>query len=343
MPEQKIVHLVPYDGIGGVEAAARSMVDTQVVGLDFRVEYIYSATKPSKSPRRWGIMQILRCIHNLARHKPDILILSLWRSCIVGTIVKLLRPNTRIVLLLHYPLDVHQIDKLFTKIAVLIADEIWADSTYTLKMRGSAATNKTRRVISFVANRLRAPEPPIAAPRFIYWGRINAQKGLNRAISLFAKIQERYPNAEYKIIGPDGGVLSDLKYDVHRLGLTNAVTFAGAMTMDLIVAEAQRACFYLQCSIQEGMAMSVVEAMQLGLVPVVTPVGEIGNYCIHQHNALLIRRDTDIIDEIDSILSAPHHYSALRESAISTWLATPLYTDSMISALREMLSTKINS
>ena len=38
------------------------------------------------------------------------------------------------------------------------------------------------------------------------------------------------------------------------------------------------ASFYLQTSKFEGFAMSVVESMMMGLVPVVTPVGEIGRY-----------------------------------------------------------------
>ena len=35
--------------------------------------------------------------------------------------------------------------------------------------------------------------------------------------------------------------------------------------------------------------MSVLESMQLGLIPIVTDVGEIKNYCVHNHNSIIFK------------------------------------------------------
>ena len=37
----KVVHLVPYDGIGGVETAARSMDAVEDDAVNFQVKYIF--------------------------------------------------------------------------------------------------------------------------------------------------------------------------------------------------------------------------------------------------------------------------------------------------------------
>ena len=46
------------------------------------------------------------------------------------------------------------------------------------------------------------------------------------------------------------------------------------------------------------MAFSVVEAMQLGLVPVVTAVGEIRAYCHNGQNAVRIETDEQAVEDV---------------------------------------------
>src|SRR5690606_5104555 len=130
-------------------------------------------------------------------------------------------------------------------------------------------------------------------PRFIFWGRLAAQKNLPRAIGLFHRIWKNRPQARFTIIGPDSGALAELQGSCDALGLGSAVYFAGAMDFSNILDQARVHAFYLQTSSYEGMAMSVVEAMQLGLVPVVTPVGEIGRYCRGGVNAVLVDDDEE--------------------------------------------------
>lgn len=335
--EANVVHLVPYDGIGGVETAARSMHRARIAGVDFHVRYIFPADSRGTPALGTRLLWFVRRTVELLVRPPDVLIVSLWRSCIVGVPVKLLRPSTRLVLMLHYPWDVHVVDGFLTRRAAALADEIWADSRQTVQQRRCGAPGTPRRVISFVAQRLEASHAAGLAPNFIYWGRISPQKGLRQALEIFGEIRRLQPAATYRIIGPDGGALVDLQEDVRRRGLADAVSIAGPMDMQAIVQEARHASFYLQCSVQEGMAMSVVEAMQLGLVPVVTPVGEIGSYCTDGKNALFVGDPGGTALRIKRLLSDPLQYEVMRESAIQTWRKRPIYAESMLQAVMEML------
>jgi glycosyltransferase involved in cell wall biosynthesis len=114
-----------------------------------------------------------------------------------------------------------------------------------------------------------------------------------------------------------------------ELGLASAVRFVGALPFSDILEEARTHAFYLQTSTHEGMAMSVVEAMQLGLVPVVTPVGEIACYCRNDVNAVLIEDDEMAATTILQLLDDPNRYAQLRSTAIETWREKPLYRDAV--------------
>ena len=95
----KVIHLVPYDGIGGVETAARSMTGHCIEGIDFLVYYIYPPDIDQRG--HWEIfnpLSMLQAVRRVLDSKPDLLIVSLWRSCIVGIIAGYFRPRLRVVL-----------------------------------------------------------------------------------------------------------------------------------------------------------------------------------------------------------------------------------------------------
>ena len=82
------------------------------------------------------------------------------------------------------------------------------------------------------------------------------------------------------------------------------------------------------------MAMACVEAMQLGLVPVVTPVGEMAQYVVPGATGILINPDclNDTAEEVSALLEEPARYAAMRRSAIDHWLPASLYADDICAA-----------
>lgn len=337
---KKIIHLVPYDGIGGVETAARSMVGIEHDRIDFQVDYIFQATtSTSQRVVTFNPLKLLSATHRIFSRNPDLLIVSLWRSCVVGILAKLLRPRLRLVLFLHLPNDVHWLDRISTRLVARLAYRIWADSKETLAQRLKGISADKGRVISFVTHHVPALEICPVSPVFIFWGRIHPQKGLDRALSIVAAVRDVYPKTRFMIVGPDGGDLVRIQKLVIDMRLSTTVSFLGSMDFNGIVRHARSASFYLQTSLSEGMAMSVVEAMQLGLVPVVTPVGEIGNYGRHGQNALIVHSDEGVVNEILSVLSDNKRYIALRKHAVETWGEQLTYAESVLQACDEVFST----
>lgn len=332
----RVIHLIPYDGIGGVEAAARTMRNIEAPDVLFELAYIFAV--PLRRPiSTFNPLPIVMSVYRILKWKPDILIVSLWRSCIVGILVKIFRPRLRLVLFLHLPRHAHVADALLTNAVRSLASAIWADSVETFARRlPGLAEEKGGKIISFVAQRLQRFGDALLQPTFIFWGRIHSRKGLLRAVKIFSSVRLIYPDASFIIVGPDGGDIKRLSALIKEMGLHDAVSIRGSLDLCDIIRLAQEASFYLQTSEAEGMAMSVVEAMQLGLVPIVTPVGEIANYCRHNRNALIVRCDDDAVSDILSILNDRERYERLRNAAIATWKDAPLYADSVLQACREV-------
>lgn len=339
----KVIHLLPYDGIGGAEAAARSMGDAPTPGLDFRLHYIFrNVVSQRQRLVTFNPLPFLAAARRILKEDPDLLVLSLWRACIVGILVKLWRPRLPLVVLIHNSVDAHPADALCTRMAMRLSREIWVDSDASMRLRFRHAARAAVVVIPFLLRRLSplngrdAPVEP--RPRFMFWGRLATQKNLVRALGLFARIHLARPEAAFEIIGPDAGQLPALEALRDRLGLNDAVGFAGPMDFGAIVREAEDAAFYLQTSDYEGMAMAVVEAMQLGLVPVVTPVGEVGSYCRQGHNAVLVVDDDHAAEQVLRLLDDPPAFRRLRAGAIDEWKSKPLYREAVVAGCHRLLA-----
>lgn len=346
-----VVHVIPFDGIGGVEVAARSTPDVDVADFSFRKLYLLDVAHPSgdtaseiRNPARQQLDHprvYWAALRQLVRLQPQLVVASLWRSCAVLVALKLLRPSTRAVTFLHSATDVHLADKLLNRLAMWLSTEIWADSRATLDARVPGRLRHRTRVISFQVERQPVPPPRDPAPRFVFWGRLHPQKDVSRAIRLFAMVREQRADAEFLVIGPDGGERAMLERKVDELGLRSAVRFTGGMDRAAIFALARQCSFYLQTSQVEGMAMSVIEAMQLGLVPVVTPAGEIGRYCRDGENAVLVGEDEEAAGRVLRLIDDAAEYRQLSRSAVESWQAQALYREDVMKACGDVLKKKV--
>lgn len=349
---KRIVHLMPYDATGGVEVAAKSIqagVHKAIHGaLRFERQYlvnrsgatlesaVYHGLNASLNNPRPYLHALLR----LLRRPPDLLVVSLWRSALVLIFLKMVRPKQKSALFLHSAHDVHLLDRVANQVAMRLVDGIWVDSAATLNQRVSPKLRRKSKIISFLLERRPLPEKTNPAPEFIFWGRLSRQKGLHRAIKIFSRILALSPNARFTIIGPDCGVESDLRAQVENLGMDDNVFFFGERPHTDIFSLASQACFYLQTSLEEGMAVSVVEAMQSGLVPIVTPVGEIAHYCVDGKNAVWVQEDAAAVESIMSLLEDPNRYKCMARAAAEYWQEKPLYQDDFLDAAFELIESK---
>lgn len=278
---------------------------------------------------------MLRCLRRLRRDPPDLLVVSLWRSCLIALALKALRPRQRIVLFLHCATDMHRLDRWVTRRLARRCTAIWADSATTLAQRLPGGAQGT--VISYRIEPW-APLPPHPpGPDFVFWGRLADQKRLERALRIFAAVRRHAGAGRFRLIGPDDGKEAELRRRSRELGLDDAVIFTGPADPAAIRALAGEASWFLLTSHTEGMAAAVVEAMQLGLVPVVTPVGEIARYARHGDNAVVIESEEQAVADIVALLADPARYAAMARRAAAQWQDQPTYREAVLAACRALI------
>lgn len=345
----RIIHLIPHDGIGGVEAAARSMAVADTLECDFTLLLIAGtplATVTHRivaSPFRSANNPLahLRALIDILQRKPDVLVCSLWRSVFVGLLVKLLRPRTRVVCFLHSGSSKHLVDRVMNSLMMRYSDAVWADSAATLRARYRNGYNKQNEIISFVLSGSSTLTPRYqCAPKFVFWGRLHKVKGIDRAIEFIAEMVKHGRDTRFEIWGPDAGEKKNLISLVRARGLENHVRFMGLAEQKKLVQIAGNSDFYLQLSHAEGMAISVVEAMQFGLVPIVTAVGEIATYCCAGKNAIIVDDPYNpgpAIETLLKVLKNKTEYRQLQVAAQGFWGNTQLYKDSFCAAAKRLL------
>lgn len=336
---------MPYYAIGGVELAAE--VGPRYGGGILRTHFLARPPEAKPAQTEWvsvapyerplSLGSTISAVREVRRQNPDVIVFSLWRSFFAFAAVRLLFPRKFVVTFLHNTKNNHRVNAFVTRLMVMFSDALFADSAATAVSRRAAG--KRARPISMVlygsseeSDQLQRP----AAPLFVSWCRLNRQKRIHLALEFIAELKKRRPDVRYSIIGPDGGSLEFLQSETKRLGLTGEVEFVGAKDRAYIEEAAARSVFFLQLSSFEGQSLAVTEAMQLGLVPVVTAVGAIADYCDDGINAVYYSGTTETAERVDRLLDQPEKVRELAAAARSQFVSTKSYSQDMIEAVREL-------
>lgn len=129
--------------------------------------------------------------------------------------------------------------------------------------------------------------PNGARPRYdlVTVARLVPVKRLDRLLELASLLARRRPATQIAIVG-DGPLRAELESRARRLGLGPNVCFLGAVN-DVPTILRQSRLFVLT-SESEGLSIAMLEAMAVGVPPVVPPVGELASFVEDGQTGLLI-------------------------------------------------------
>ena len=135
----KFFHIIPHDGYGGVEKAASDFKFYSNEVFEFKVifinkNYLNDRGRPLHMFKNL-FKNNLKFILSLKNRKNIILISSLWKSCLIASIVKFFRKDIKLILFLHASDNYHILDNIFTSLCLCYAEEVWADSLFTIDKR----------------------------------------------------------------------------------------------------------------------------------------------------------------------------------------------------------------
>lgn len=126
-------------------------------------------------------------------------------------------------------------------------------------------------VIAFEEHRYRPRTT--ARPSLLWMRAFHRNYGPVMAVEVLAKVRERVPAATLTMGGVDHGMLAEAKAAARRLGVAQAVHFAGYLDRSARADAFERCDFFLNTNLVDNAPVSVIEAAACGLVPVANRIG----------------------------------------------------------------------
>lgn len=366
MKTQKLLYILHDVQIGGVEVAMLSALPDLNRQFDLKVMVLGSVDSNMTrhlSPEEKAclvpfdykltmyplvIFKMIRFVLNFA---PDVMICSLWRASLLGVIAKKLRPKLRFVSFIHNTAFFHRLDLLFSQAAIRNADSIFTDSRATADFVARRFMPSVPvEVISFFTSH--SPDFKAAPPlnnqdvRFMFLGRINAVKNLPLAVDTIQYLADRGYNASLDIYGRNDGMLETVTEYIRANQLQSRARFLGEVNGSQKLELFRNYNFLIQLSTNEGMAMSVAEAMQNGLVCFVTPVGEIPNYAADMKTAIFADISTtealgNSLKKLESVIADPELYARISSDSYEGFKTVGTYSESLIRGIRRILQGNV--
>ncbi len=144
--------------------------------------------------------------------------------------------------------------------------------------RQGISTSKINLLHSTIDTDLFIPQNEKKEYDFIFIGRLNYIKQIHLLIDAFSKINQRFPEAKFAIVG-DGPEKTNLEKYSKRLSLSTDINFLGFQSDTKTLLQKSR--IFLMASKSEGLPCALMEAMSCGLIAISTDVGNISDIIIN--------------------------------------------------------------
>ncbi|OBI91898.1 glycosyltransferase family 4 protein [Mycobacterium asiaticum] len=147
--------------------------------------------------------------------------------------------------------------------------------------------------------------PRTAEPRLVVLSRLVPHKQIEDALDAVARLRPDFPELQLDVVG-GGWWHQRLVEHVHRLGISDAVTFHGHVDDDTKHQLLQRSWVHLLPSRKEGWGLAVVEAGQHS-VPTIgyRSSGGLSDSIIDGVTGVLVDHPAELVDRLEELLSDP--------------------------------------
>ncbi|SEF55591.1 Glycosyltransferase involved in cell wall bisynthesis [Actinacidiphila yanglinensis] len=130
------------------------------------------------------------------------------------------------------------------------------------------------RLVNGVALQDRRPQRTDRPPTVLYLARVQKRKRPEDFVSAMPAVLAIHPDARFVLAGPDtGGLVGPLKALAAELGVDHALEIPGPLGHDDVLRRLREADVYVLPSVVEPFAVSLLEAMSVGVPVVATATG----------------------------------------------------------------------
>lgn len=351
-----VFHLIPSLEIGGIETMMTRFVDRcpsdipYVLVIFDGIERVGITLTDAMLQRiiPLGAARPLRRIVSMVRFIMDqrnaVIVSSTWKMAAMVLLARLFGWRGTHWSFTHRSSSAGPIDQILRRWQVRHSDLCLTDSA------AAAAWVRRQGVAVRIEELLPIFTPPEAMPRrgirlparICFVGRLAPVKNLPSIFKLIETLTSAGLAIEFDIYGPDGGQLALVEEWLGRPHSPQVrCQYLGAVPPDRTWDIVRDYDFLISCSHTEGFALSVAEAMQMGVVPIVGTVGGPATYC-DDANAILLRDYSPAgiecaARQIRDVVSDPPRYARMSAAAQATFSTGSDFVRRFSALLRDTL------
>lgn len=321
MPDKEVIHVFWENKVGGAE-----MIGHQE-SMEGNTQIFFLRTDT-------GFIRLMELVKLLHKANNLILITSLWKSHFCVLFVSFfISGKYKWIMFIHSTKFFHFIDQLVTRAALLRAHLVIADGpeSHSFISRYTRLPIEVYRIS--LKNLMIAPWNSNVSVKysFLFIGRIVSYKRLDRLIVLAELLSAKGVDYCMTVAGPIESEYSLDMISLNRYG----INYVGIVSSEEEKARLYKGHnFLINLSDVEGLGLSVVEGICNGLIPVITKVGEMPNYCLEPHS-IVWDPTVDINDLVRRIVNFTS--SSLLEHARHNFINLESYLNSKGTLLRDIL------
>lgn len=164
------------------------------------------------------------------------------------------------------------------------------------------------------------PRGAIKQPKIIIGtiARLVEKKGVEYSIKAAAKVMEKHPNIEYRIVG-DGPLRESLEQLVAELGLKDKIRFLGWLDSDEVIKFMDELCIFILASVtarsgdQEGQGLVLQEAQAMGIPVLATLHNGLPEGVVDGNTGFLVpERDADALaQKLEYLIEHPEMWAEM--------------------------------
>src|SRR2546421_798472 len=346
----RLAHLTPYTDpvVGGISSYVRELSAAyQSMGIEQLGLSVVGKTNRTfrvLGPRK--IAFLVRATYKLLRWKPDVIHSHAhWHVLLPGIIVKLLRPSARVLFTFHTePASEGGVVRSALLRALLNFCDGVAFVSRALRNSMNLPGSIPQGVVYAAAEQHR-PSPRSSEdgrrPEIVFVGPLvwpRKVAGVLLLLDAFAMITSAFREWRLIIIG-DGPLIAQVSEKVIRLGLTRVVELTGLLAD--ATSEIAAAGLYAQISFQEGLPLSVLNAMAAGTPVIATAVGGMPEVIASGQTGLLVEASKEAVAGGLATLMSSREFRHRLGTAAQDWVRTELSWEKVASRHLQLVSKGI--
>ncbi len=178
--------------------------------------------------------------------------------------------------------------------------------------------------------------------RFVFVGRLSANKRVEHLLAVFAELHRRGFDFELRIVGSDWSSLREqLEALARRLGISPKTTFVGEVDDHQLIDEYCQGEFFVSASEYEGFGIAALEGMAAGCVPILNNNAGFRNIIENGKSGLLVdfsdfKATADSIQQLASSDVYPMRQATLARAQEFSW-------DAKLQTWRDVYQTTIDN